>query len=121
MRQSWFPNIVSGLTLLLIVAVAFVVKQQEGRVPDNEVSSPNAVIAPTVEAYDSALAGVLAGYQDHADAKRVYEALILMTVPAERREMHLDLVITFARLAENADDGQTRLDLLKAKYPDLSL
>lgn len=123
MRRSWFPSILSGLTLVLIVLFALVMQKRELSPKSDKGAAPSSshVQAPTLESYDTALNGVLASYKEKKDARKTYEALILMTVPAERREKHLDLVIAFGRLAERAEDGQTRFELLKAKYPDLSL
>lgn len=112
-ERTWFPFIMTGITILILgVYVGFggVLNGEGQNVQDNIEQ----ISAPTNAEYQSAVLEILSRYDVEQNAGQSYEDLLNVTVPAEYRETHLELVVAFGELrAGKIEEGQGRLDLLR--------
>jgi hypothetical protein len=117
MRRHWFPYILTGLSLALAGIIALAVDWR------NQAPVPMPEPAPTVslEEYQATMRGIAAEYSATQNAERAYQAAILVRVPKEMLQTHLDLIIAWQQLAAGAADGTTRLDVLRLQAPWLQL
>src|SRR3989338_1012896 len=97
-QRSWFPYILAGLTVLL--TAAFLVVEQRLDDEGRNDRAPQTVQAPlaTESSYAGAATAILAGYATDGDAKRAYDALIVLRVPPAMQSAHFDLVVAFGKL-----------------------
>jgi hypothetical protein len=117
MRRHWFPYILTGLSLALAGLVALAVDWRAA--PRPLVPAPAPTI--TVEEYQTSILSVVEEYKKTEDAARAYQAAILLRVPKDLLQTHLDLVIAWQQLAAGAPDGKTRLELVAIQSPWLQL
>jgi hypothetical protein len=117
MRRHWFPYILTGLSLALAGLIALAVDWRA--VP--RLPAPAPVPTITLEEYQTSILGVVQAYKESGDAARAYQAAILLRVPKDMLQTHLDLVIAWQQLAAGAPDGKTRLELVSLQSPWLQL
>lgn len=84
---------------------------------------PLPVEAPVTQAsYQEAVTAILTQYQDDQNEKAAYDALVVVRVPNEDQQLHLDLVIAFGKLlGGDEEDGEARLAALRAQHTWLPL
>lgn len=114
MQRHWLPAIVIGLTVLLAVVFAVVIKMEPKKAPP----VPIPVEAPVTQAsYQEAVTAILTTYKENSNEKAAYDALVVVRVPNEDQQLHLDLVIAFGKLlAGDRADGEARLAALRAQH-----
>lgn len=110
-HRSWFPLILTGLSLGL-AALIFAVYE-----PREVASSQQPVVsqAPTAEQYQAAVNAVFSTYEANGDTQAAYDALVAIRVPVEFLDVHLALVYALNDLqAGQSAEGQARLDAIRA-------
>lgn len=110
-HRTWFPFIMVGITLAILVAFFAMGEPRASQVmaPSEDVPS-----APTQEEYQAEVLSVLATYETEGDAQAAYDSLLEMRVPVADKDLHLELVIAFAELeAGKTVEGTARLDILR--------
>lgn len=122
--RHWFPVIAGGVTLALVLAVAVVYTnraEKSDRIPAETIDA--SAPAQTEEEYEQAVRTVLGAYAQDADADAAYDKLLYITrIPAGMKDVHIGLVGAFGKLAAgDREDGNLRLDALKAQYSWLVL
>lgn len=117
MRRHWFPYILTGLSLALAGLIALAVDWQAAR----PLPAPAPVPTITTEEYQTSILAVVEAYKKNGDASQAYQAAILLRVPKDMLQTHLDLVIAWQQLAAGAPDGKTRLELVSIQSPWLQL
>lgn len=122
--RHWFPVIAGGITLALVLAVAVVYT--------NRSTGPKSLPAETVDAsqpaqteaeYQQAVRTVLSAYAQNNNPEAAYDTLLYITrIPGSMKDVHIGLVGAFGKLAGGErEDGERRLEALKAQYPWLAL
>lgn len=110
-HRSWFPFILVGLSaaLLAVILVAY-----RPNATPSEKEEP-AVAAPTAEEYEAAVRAIMmdtaisSGPQE-ASAQKAYDALLALHVPAEYKDVHIQLVLAYGEMALGQDElGRARL------------
>ena len=124
-ERNWFPVILAGLTVLL--AVVFYATNRSVDIAAWTASwsdvgrrTSDVVADPVTEGeYQAAVRSILAS---ESDPQTAYDAFVLLRVPGSMQTFHIDLIITYGKLAAgNATDGEARRDALVAQYPWLAL
>ena len=125
-QRNWFPVILAGLTVLL--AVIFYATNRSVDISawmaswSEDRATSNAPVADSVteDEYQAAVRTILTDQK--SDEQAVYDALVLLRVPKSMQAFHIDLIITFGKLASgNAAEGNARLNALVAQYAWLSM
>lgn len=87
-----------------------------------ESALPPTEPAPTEEEYQSAVRTIFASYVADGNAQAAYDAFIQLHVPSSMQTFHIDLIITFGKLAAKTQtDGAARLNALEAQYSWLNM
>lgn len=126
-HRSWFPTILIGLTIGLgAIFYALDRKEENDLGPaasnDGDGAAEEIVVPATSEGYQAAVTALMQSYATDKNAEATYNGLIVLRVPTDLQQLHLDLVIAFSQLAAgNRDDGAARLEVLKAQYSWLPL
>ncbi|RMD51155.1 hypothetical protein D6827_02740 [Candidatus Parcubacteria bacterium] len=109
-HKTLLPFILIGLVVFaMFVGIAWY--QEHDQLSNTEVLS---VSAPQIDDYQSDIKVILQDYKETGDAKTAYSALLLERVPAEYKELHLRLVLLFARA--DSLDIFSEIDKLSAQY-----
>lgn len=118
-HRSWFPTILTGLSLALLAIIVVVYKDEA---PQAAVTPAFiTATAPTSTEYETAAKTVVQNYVAGGNAATAYNALVALTVPAEYQDAHLALVFAFADLrAGKLEEGTARLDVARTAYPWLA-
>ena len=113
-HRTWFPFILVGLTVALaaiIWAWPFSSEQNVGQSsPEQEISTP------TYVEYQSQVIAILEAYLETDDEQSAYTALLDVWVPVEAKEVHLDLVVAFGKLAAGDENGAELVDQVRASH-----
>ena len=123
-HRTWVPFILVGITILILAA--FFAWGESAGVPNSggmsgigveSVTNPQEIIpGPTVEEYTVEMQQLLSIYDRNGDAGQMYESLLHVTVPAERREQHIEFIVAFGELRSgNEAAGNARLDLIRSE------
>lgn|GEM_PF-1321410 len=120
-NPSWFPLILIGLSIALLLAVVIFVagegEMQETVGAIHESPGEEVADAITGAEYETLVTGVLRAYQEDEDAARAYQGLIDISVPAGYKDVHLELVIAFGSIRTgDVEEGRSRLDILRNTY-----
>ncbi len=133
-QRNWFPVIVVGLTFCL--AFAFYAKFHGEDVSSWFRARPTEterVVVPTVteDEYKAAVMSIFATFDvapNPPSAKKAYDSLILLHVPATMQQFHIDCVIALGKLAaggpqnlDDAADARERFDAMHLQYPWFTL
>ena len=113
-HRTWFPFILIGLSLGLLLVVALLVKEK------NEAPIPPEDYVLPAEAYDypGSVANVFLGFQSSENAVGAREQLLLMRVPSEYRDLHVALVLYFdAAIRGEVLEAEGQYATLKTQYP----
>ena len=125
-QRNWFPVIIAGLTVRL--AVIFYATNHSVDISawmaswseDHTISNEPVADPVTEDEYQAAVRTILTDQKN--DEQAVYDALVLLRVPKSMQAFHIDLIITFGKLASgNAAEGNARLNALLAQYAWLSM
>lgn len=114
-HRTWFPFIMAGASILLLVVFIVIAEPAEEREDESSQAAfvEEGVKAPTDEEYKAEVVTIMESYGAHQTAGQTYEELLQVRVPAAFREVHLELVYAFADLQSgNTVEGSARLDLL---------
>jgi len=109
-HRSFFPVVLVGLTLVLVFVVLFATG------PFTNLSRRGEIDVPTSERYEAQVQRILFAFDERfnmADAteSRVFVAvqatdeLLALVVPADLRDLHLELIITLNRLRQDLEAG----------------
>jgi hypothetical protein len=101
-HRTWFPFVLAGLTLSLVLLVVYAYGTKE---PSRIAPSEEAVSAPTDAEYQAALASVMSGFLVRLDAAEgdaarlslvedAQSKVLALIVPGDRRELHLEIAIS---------------------------
>lgn len=116
-HRSWFPFILVGLSAALLAVILVAYRPND----ELSVSDEPAVVAPTGEEYKSAAQQIVSDYLASSDSeadKIAYDALLALRVPAEYKDVHVQLVLAFGQMAAGEDvAGKARLDDVMQVYP----
>lgn len=114
-HKTWFPFILIGLTLALLLVIAvFRAPSEVQEVSDSE--SAVEIIEVSEDEYKASVVSILNNQVQSKDYSNAYEALLNVLVPVTYKDLHLELTIAIAQLRDgNIDEGQARLDLVQAQ------
>lgn len=111
-HRTWFPFIMIGITVLILVAYG--VWGRSSNLPQESAGVRQEVEAVDAGEYQAEVIRILEDFDAHQDAGQTYEDLLIVKVPAEYRDLHLELVVAFGELRANKiESGEARLDLLR--------
>lgn len=103
-HRTWFPYILIGLTLALLLVV-FAITGQEEREVIPALQEPE---------YIEAVSSILQDYAAGDDAYTTYQSLLEIRIQEEQKELHLELVLLFGKLLtgeiDNVDAHLEELD-----------
>lgn len=117
-HRTWFPFILTGLTLALGLFLYLEVYQKPVPEQLTPVIVESGLITVTEEGYKEEVAGVLAGFSKGESASSAYNRLIDIRTPNEFKSLHLELVIAFGELKEGKkDSAEARLQTVRRQYP----
>jgi hypothetical protein len=110
-QRTWFPFILIGLTLALCAFLFILYRTPQ----DVEIVQQ---VALTQDEYRSQVSDVLNTFMPSKDAQIAYDALLVMRVPEEEKQTHLDLVLLFGKIiAGEIDDIDLAISDIGVKYP----
>ncbi len=120
-HRSWFPFILVGLSAALLAVILVAYTPNDSRVD----SSAPVVVAPTGEEYEVAVQMIVSNSSLSSDSeadKVAYDALLALRVPAEYKDVHVQLVLAFGQMVAGEDvAGRARLSDIQKVYPWVSL
>lgn len=120
-HRTWFPFIVIGVTLCLVLVIV-IWKQPSATSVDSDQSTVEVHQVITEEEYQQLVRQVLNDFETSHDSAAAHEALLDIFVPAAYKDIHLELVIIIAKYQSGEDEeAQARLDLLAQQYDWLNL
>lgn len=96
-HRSWFPVILTGLSVALAVLIAAVYEpgsapvQPSSTRPESEQVDISGA-APTEEQYQAAVNAVMDAHRQNRDVDASYNALVAIRVPVTYLDLHLQLV-----------------------------
>lgn len=111
-HRSWFPFILVGLSAALLAVILVAYQPNNARVDNDTLSAPE---APTGDEYEAAVRAIMmnvmisSGPQE-VSAQAAYDALLALHVPAEYKDVHIQLVLAYGEMALGQDElGRARL------------
>lgn len=110
-HRSWFPVILTGLSVALGVLIFAAYEPGERATETSTLQVPTT--APTADEYQSAITAALSD-EAHANAAATREVLKKMQVPAEYLALHLQLVFAYNDYVDgNVAEGDARMEALR--------
>ncbi len=110
-HRTWFPFILIGLTLALVLGVLVWMQSSSG----GNVKSLQ-VFAPSEEDYQTEIIALLSEFETSGDAQYAYEKLLDIRVPAEYKVFHFDLaLLLFHASTDDELDISSDLDTLRTQ------
>ncbi|EKD33515.1 MAG: hypothetical protein ACD_76C00012G0004 [uncultured bacterium] len=115
-----FVLIILSLGLMLVVALSFAYNKKYA-----PPAPPSESVAQTISQaqYESAVLEILNKYKSPQDAPTARKGIESLSVPANYKTLHLELVIAFARIEQgvngdekNIQEGNDLLEELKRQY-----
>ncbi|MCH8049601.1 hypothetical protein IH979_02725 [Patescibacteria group bacterium] len=122
-HRTWFPFILIGLTVLLILVTAVWTRPSDESKPFGE-STAQVVerTAVSKEEYQVLVNEILQRYKSTGDVEQAYQTLLDIVIPPSYKEVHLELVIIMGKFdAGKTEEAQARFNLLKQRYSWLSM
>ncbi|PIX61940.1 hypothetical protein CO057_01315 [Candidatus Uhrbacteria bacterium CG_4_9_14_0_2_um_filter_41_50] len=109
--RTWFPFILIGLTLALVLGILAWMQSPGG----GDVEALQ-VFAPTVEEYQTEIVALLSDFETSNNAEAAYSQLLNIRVPAEFKAFHFDLaLILFHASQDDSLDISADLDTLRSQ------
>ncbi len=117
-HRTWFPFILTGLTLSLLLFMYLEVYKKSTPEPATITVVESGLITVTVDGYKESVSTILAGFASGESADSAYNRLIDVRTPAEFKSLHLELVIAFSELKEGKQESaNARLQTIRRQYP----
>jgi hypothetical protein len=115
-HRNWFPFILIGLTLLLALGIF---AYQGPRVQETGSFAPaDTETVVSTEQYREDVLNLFAQYADAGEYTRMYQELLVLSVPAGYQVLHLELAIAFDKLQSgDIAEGEARIEALRSAYP----
>ncbi|HBP00478.1 MAG: hypothetical protein UU48_C0002G0146 [Candidatus Uhrbacteria bacterium GW2011_GWF2_41_16] len=127
--RTWFPLIVAGLTIALLVLVGWWFSLRIFFPPLSKPQEKNQRTAPTTEMYETSVSGILSNFLDELDAatdntwrltlvEETENHMLALLVPAERRDVHLEIITSLHLMRtgfskntpDTVEEGRHRLE-----------
>jgi len=114
-HRTWFPLILIGLTIVLFAVIATQYQKDDiGSIEDITESVQIDLPRVTEEGYKSEIVTILNDFSVSHDANSAYELLLNTRVPAEFKDVHLEIVMIMnAFKSGKTTEGESRLDMLR--------
>lgn len=113
-HRSWFPFILVGLSLLLLLVLVVGLQPSEEKIVF--VSETSLVPISEID-YESDVIAILEQLQESEDSEIVRDLLLLQRVPSQYKEIHFELILVMGLYRSGeVVTAETRMNELKIQY-----
>ena len=116
-KHNWFPGVTLLLSLILVALIIFsmmtatpAVKKTVETVPAVSESAYQAEMQKTVQTFLTSFSGATSDTERTAAVQSALDALLRMRVPADDKDLHLELAISLQNMKERLVAGKDASD-----------